>query len=260
MDIHYLFSAARRSQDIKQKALAKAVNKKAASLSQFENDVSSLSRETLLAIAPHLNINPGYIKGKSKNPFKSSSIIFAHLVSRSDIGPFVNVETQLFPLFAIIEANDKIQFTTVYPEADNMLRNTYPPPQPRALIVKDESNNIFVLGEKKSERLEFMKGDNLRATLSLLFTHKYSEKMRGFYFKESTISDELYNRLRQKNVNRKEVLSIIKTATYPKDIGPITDDEKFIFDNIREKNIDAAEIVNFINRTTKWRLKTHTNN
>lgn len=252
MEIHYLFHAARQALDIKQNDIAAAVGIAQASLSQYENEVATLSQKTLLDIAPRLCINPAYLKGKSKNPFKSSAIIYMQFVSPRLVGPFTSLDMRLFPLFSIIDANDWVEFVTVYPESDNMLRLVYPPPLPRLLVVKDKDNNIFVLMSKKSERLEFMEGDSLRSTLSTWFAlEKKIRNMDGFVFKESTISDELYSRLRMKAVARKEMQSILKEASYSKAILPFTEKEEYIFHSIREQTIDPDDIIAFIKRKTK---------
>lgn len=70
-----LLRFARKAQWIKQSDIARKAGIAQPSLSQFENGQATLSRETLLIIAPLLSINPGYIGGEITNPFESSGLI-----------------------------------------------------------------------------------------------------------------------------------------------------------------------------------------
>lgn len=75
LDLNQLFSFAWKAQGIKQGSLARKVGIAQPSLSQFENGQATLSRKTLHAIAPLLNLNPEYIDCESENPFRSSELI-----------------------------------------------------------------------------------------------------------------------------------------------------------------------------------------
>lgn len=60
---------------MKQIDVAAAANITHVALSRFESGKSTLSRETLMKIAPLLNINPQFLQGDSANPFHAKNLI-----------------------------------------------------------------------------------------------------------------------------------------------------------------------------------------
>lgn len=152
----------REAQGIQQGELAKKIGVSQSAIAQFEKLKSSLSVDTLLKMAPILNLNPDFIQNRIGNPFKCSvpNKIIKMFLSEEPAGliDFVLVEK-------IAEANKMATFLFLKPALLNAEQISRKGKSARedfyrwqkqrkqgisisAIIVKDEADNTFIFKRK----------------------------------------------------------------------------------------------------------------
>lgn len=197
--LEQIFRFARESQGIKQALIAQKAGIAQPSLSQFENGQATLSRETLLTIAPPLSINPEYITDEFANPFKSSGLIKMFFVETLLAG------MDYSPLEHIAKMNPSVEVvflvaTSRSKTIDRMISKTIIGQFTQAALLRDQDGNIFLFRRKRKGA--YLVGE-LDLQARLLETAKAENK--DVTFQTRKIPRELFLKIEDWTVERGDV-------------------------------------------------------
>ncbi len=216
MHIREIFRYVRLAQAIQQSEVANAVGITHVALSRFEAGKSSLSIETLVKIAPLLNINPDFITGENINPFKSKKLI--KLYGAGLMGKLYE------PLNLLIEYNEKLDFVSLVPHFSGLkkllsqtgtriLAPIYSGNASAALslfvyavAVRDSDDNYFLIRSQDDNGYLLWEGadkDVAHLAASMAQMLGLSER-RSFTFKRVEINKPLYEKVKEWKGIRKE--------------------------------------------------------
>lgn len=185
MELNRLFKLSREVQGLKQSTLVKDLKITQSALSQYESGQSSLSLESLLAIAPQLNINQAYLLGDSKNPFYSPELIKMRFPEQLMKG------ADYTSLEYVVMVNPSVQvvFLLVTSILDKVLAKTVVGQLTLAILVRDGDGNTFIfrratkgsyiVGEGDLQaRLQAMSKDDENKVVTVRFEHISKELAR----------------------------------------------------------------------------------
>lgn len=177
----------REAQSIAQKDLGESVGISQSAITQFENGKMSLSVETLLNMASHLNLNPTFVEHGLGNPFKRASketviqMVMPETRSR-DIDPYL--------LDIILKANKDAAFVLLTAPLSALRTRLGKPGFFYALALRDDENNFFLFARKGKHKLF----GSTAEWMELLKT-KGSGEGRHFEVNVSKMSADLFRRL-----------------------------------------------------------------
>lgn len=187
MRMFEVFRIARTAKGIKQFVLAELGGISVSALARFEGGKLGLSNDTLIKIAPYLDINPEYIIGASKCVFKSGS---------NGLIKFY-IEKYHFhddPILAIIRgSSNNLEFYSLSPHLSILerVRHLNIADQPTyALFVRDGYSNVFIFRCKSPK--DFMTWDDVHISRDTYFM-KITNK-QGWYDKVP-INKDLYEKI-----------------------------------------------------------------
>lgn len=187
MRLSELFRITRVAKGVKQADLAALGQISNSALARFEANKLRLSNETLLRIAPYLDINADYVEGNSKHPFLNAS--------RELIKFFV--EKYHFhddPVMARVKASSSyLEFYSLSPHLSILerIKHLNIADQPTyALLIKDELSNLFIFRCKSNK--DFMTWDDAIISRDAYFM-RLADK-QGWYDK-LTIAKDLYEKI-----------------------------------------------------------------
>ncbi len=236
----YLFLHARESLGLKQKEVAAKANITAAALSLFEAGKTSLSTNTLIRLANVLNLNPDFIKGKSKNPFRSKDVIKFFFLT-NDIRDSMLISK-------VIWANDELEFVTIYPYLESYRRffsiELFNMMVPYAVAVRDSDGNMFLFSNRVPEKGVLQEiGEDLRSRL-LPFLEINGKDMDKMKFRNELTEESYVKKIDEGTITRKDLEPLF--AKFKKDtiasIANLTEEEIRLINKLRENKIKPADV------------------
>ncbi|MBI2471489.1 MAG: helix-turn-helix transcriptional regulator [Planctomycetes bacterium] len=150
----------RESQGITQKEIAEAAKISQSAIAQYEKLQAALSLETLLKIAPLLNLNPEYIRTGIGNPFKQADEkkIIKMFMPENPLG---EIDFSLIDFIA--ESNQEATFLLLHPVwnqlKSDIFKKIHSMPVSKkyaycyALLVEDGDNNKFLFRRKNKGKI-----------------------------------------------------------------------------------------------------------
>lgn len=245
-----LFCSARIAKNITQSELAQIAVINRSSIAQFEKSIASLSIQTLLKIAPALDINPDFLLEKSDNPFKSKNLIkfFITGTSMPDrtiliLTILYNTTLELITLIPPLSIIEKIKtlptFRTVAAVFDT---HTLFGKMIYAVAVRDVDNNIFLFRRKKENDFIIWGDTDLQSNVSTLLGISGKDANK-FIFAKKEITRNLYEKIKNWDVVKEDIEPLFLKN---KDISHLTESdltgyEKELIQKIREKGIDPSK-------------------
>jgi transcriptional regulator with XRE-family HTH domain len=234
--IGYLFKMAREWQGIKQKELSAVGRVTTSALSQFESGKSSLATETLLAMASRVNLNPDYIRGKSKNPFRSKELVKMLLQAR------FGLLTDFSMVYLIVSANPKIELMLLSPRSlfDKVFSKTVFETPIYAIVIRDSNNNLFLFRSKVKHVSDtsIEGGKDLIVRLQEIADKEHKKIL----FSIKRIDKDLYDKIKDwKTVARKDIEPLFQVQAHSDFV--LTDSEEKLILLLRGKNIDPDQII-----------------
>lgn len=225
----------RECQGITQKELAGAAKISQSAIAQYEKLQATLSLETLLNIAPLLNLNPEFIEKGTGNPFKQ--------INKQEIIKMFLPEDSLGKIdFSIIdfifETNDETTFILLTPSrwlsARYMLKSrdlSY------AILAEDCDRNRFLF-RRKDARNHLVGIRDLTDRLENLD----KEGKKCFEIKSTGLSDHLFKAIEEwSHINVKELDALLKTVNRGEHIDFLRRLIKKIWSHKSMKNKKEAE-------------------
>lgn len=236
--INKLVQAVREAQNIKQNDVAAEAEITQSAVAKFEAGLSTLSDETLVKLAPSINMNPKYFLGKSPNPFKcsnSSGLIKMHLRE------YFATPIDFSLIYFIAQASNKLEFLFLAPHISTMRNIAYPFDIPiYAILMKDNYGNEFLF-RRKTKSVYFA---------SITGTAKLTEKITEILGRENVsfssvaIEEELYHKIKNwETVTKRDIAVLFKSN---QNIFSLTDSEAEMLKKLRNENISPAEILKYI--------------
>ena len=200
-NLHETFKTFRELQGLRQQDVLEAINPETtvpqSALSAFESGMPKIAREKLRLIAKAININPEIVDANSVYPFKSDALIKLYVTSAIQIPRLPKTNKTIHWFFnKILWHNGKLTITFLLcADYDTTI---YSKPV-YALIVKDNVENMYFI--KRNSAYLFNNPADIELLKGLL-DHAEDEYKMKICMGEITLSDEMYDRIR--NCNRKE--------------------------------------------------------
>ena len=189
MRIAELFRITRLAKGIKQFQLADLAGISVSAFARFEGNKLGLSNDTLLRIAPYLDINPEYVVGNSDYPFLSTS----NELIKFFVDKFHFHDD---PILAMIRSSSTyLEYYSLTPHLSVLerIRHLNIADKPTyALLVKDGMSNNFIFRCKSNK--DFMTWNDVHISRDTYFM-KITNK-QGWYDKV-TINRSLYEKILQ---------------------------------------------------------------
>lgn len=202
----------RESQGISQKEIAETIKISQSAIAQYEKLQATLSPETLLKIAPLLNLNPEYIRTGIGNPFKQvdKQKIIKMFIPEN---PLEEIDYSLIDLIA--KYNKEAIFILLLPillKPMGDLKKIQPRLKPYgywyALLIEDGDNNKFIFRRKDKEKMVVCTPDWITRLNSL---NKEGEKY--FEIKAIELTGNLFKNIEEwSNINVKELNTLLKSV------------------------------------------------
>lgn len=203
----------RESQGISQKEIAETIKISQSAIAQYEKLQATLSPETLLKIAPLLNLNPEYIRTGIGNPFKQvdkQKIIKMFLPEN----PLEEIDYSLIDLIAKYnkEATFILLLPILYEREIGLFKKIRSRLKPYgywyALLIEDSDNNKFIFRRKDKEKIVVCTPDWFTKLNSL---NKEGEKY--FEIKAIELTGNLFKNIEEwSNINVKELNTLLKSV------------------------------------------------
>lgn len=182
-----LFRSTRVAKGLKQSALAELGGISCSALARFEGGKLRLSEETLLRLAPYLDINPKYLEGNSNSPFMGcDNKLIKFFVDKYNFHKDPIIAT-------IIGSSNSLEFYSLSPHLSIIERIRYlnVADQPTyAMVIKDEFENVFIFRCKSNK--DFLSWDNNRINWDANLLHMTNKKG---HFEKQIMSKELYDKI-----------------------------------------------------------------
>lgn len=241
-----LFAVVRKGKGITQNDIAEAVGLARSAIAQFERGHASLSNDTLIRIAPLLNINPDYISIKEVNPFKSGSNDLIKLYLPENTMTLA-LDYSLIYFLAATEANRSLDFLFLSPDvraasiANPFEAVIY------AIAVRDSANNIFLFRRKLHMAWGSVTGEK---ELQTRITQLSEEKGKKISFKIKKIDSRLYEIIREWTAVRRDIEPLFESAEIPL-MSSLTDAEKKLIAEMRTKKISPSKVIRSLDEFDK---------
>jgi len=237
MRLSELFRSAREAKGLKQVEIASACGISRPAIARFEKGTLRLNDEILIKMAPLLDINPEFLNGHTKNPFKSQN---------NELIKFVvdkyHVHTDLL-LTSIVAEAKLYSFCSLYPPLTILERirhlNLVDDPI-YALVIRDDSDNIFLFRCKSNK--DFMSWDD--RFISVIKEITWMTDKEGS-FNKWLISKDLYEKIRDWDEIRKEDFDFLfseKDQNLRHQDLILNETEKEFILLAREKRIDLKKL------------------
>lgn len=202
----------RESQGISQKEIAEKIKISQSAIAQYEKLHATLSLETLLKIAPLLNLNPGFIEKGTGNPFKQvdKQKIIKMFIPEN---PLEEIDYSLIDLIA--ESNKEATFILLLPilykptgDLKKIRGRLKPYGYCYALLIQDGDNNKFIFRRKDKEKIIISTPDWVTRLNNL---NKEGEKY--FEIKSIELTEHLFKTLEDwSNIDVKELSTLLKSV------------------------------------------------
>jgi len=216
----------------KQKEVAAGVGIKQPSVQRYEAGLTKLSKNTLLRIAPLLDINPEYVTDQTKNPFQSEGLI--KMFFSEDMVSYGILE----PINTLLAFNDNLTFLSLISKFDLPFKGTnfnFSLNPTYAIAIKDEDNNVFLLRRKLKTDYVLADG-NLYDKMS--FTLRFvKERRRSLYFAALEIDKNLHEKVMSWTVEREDIEPLFSECKFMSYFDP-TQQELAQLRKQRDMNIE----------------------
>lgn len=239
MEINALYKMAREAQGVKQSELAKKAGIAQPTLSQFESGQFTLSMESLLAIAPYLNINSEYLMGVSSNPFSSPDLIKLLLSERLLKG------VDYTPIEFIVAANINVQVAILLAPSgiDKIISKTVMGQLTQAVLLRDQDGNTFIFRRKSRGSYLVGEGD-LQARLQEMA----KDGKKTVNIKTHRITRTLAKKIADWVVTLEDVEDIFQSKVITRNISQ---EENRLIDILREEGLNPEEVERLLRNKKK---------
>lgn len=241
-----LFSLVLKSKGLKQSAVAEKAGITRSAFSQFLNSKATLSTDTLKDIAKELGVNPAWITGDEKNPFKSKELIKMFIPDN-----FLTTTLDFSLIYHLLSVNRKLDFIFVAPHIpffSKAASQTVFGTPIYAIAIADGDNNIFIFRRKARSVLSAaIVGDK---DLQLSIEDIAQKEGKRVTFRIRKIDDKLYKKIQDwDSLTRKDISPLFSGGPSSRlsDIFGFKDDEIKLIYEMRKKHIKPAQVRKLIN-------------
>lgn len=228
--------SAREAQGISQKELAQKINITPSAITQYEKGQASLSKETLLALAPLLNINPDFINTLNGNPFKQAKphTVIKLFIPVVDSGAVIHwpafdtiMDYNKRAIFAFLQAPETLERKSM--KIRRWLRKGL---TAYALLIKDGDGNVFVCKRKDDV---FIDMGGVEAALES--ATEYRDKTKLFVTHYERMSNALYRQIQEGNIEKSKIDPIFSGIR-------VNDSRVFLFEMLRRMGAAIPDMTN----------------
>lgn len=238
MRVAELFRKAREAKGLKQAEIADQCGISRSALARFETGSLRLADENLLVIAPLLDINPEFLHGNTKIPFKSQS---AELIKFTVNKYHVNTDILLTAILTTCDVLDVFYLSPPLTIVDRLRHLNIADNPTYALLMGDEGGNIYLFRCKSAK--DFIAWDN---NLSSWYSEQRKLTGKSGHFEMKTISKVLYEKIRDWNdVNKVDVEFMISQKNQDlmfKELV-LSETEKKLVTYIREQHLNPEDAI-----------------
>lgn len=223
---------------IRQADIARQVGITRSALSQYLKGKSSLSPETLLRIAPLINISPDYVRDKNGNPYGAANF-FRMLVPDNMVT--MSLDFSLF--YLLMDANNALEFLFLSPPLNFLEKALSIPDTPiYAIALKDGDQNIFLFRRRQRSPIAavIVGIDKLQKRIDAL-----RAQGKDFSYEIRAIDDILFQRIRHwENIERPDIAPLFVPAELTR--RELTNEERTLIVRMRQNNISPSQVEPFI--------------
>lgn len=238
MRIAELFRRAREAKGLKQSDIADQCGISRSALARFETGSLRLAEETLLLIAPLLDIDPEFLRGNAKIPFKSpTGSLIKYVVDKYH----VNSDVLLSRLLALSDVLEIYYLSPPLTIVDRIRHLNVAANPTYALLMKDEAGNVYLFRCKSPK--DFLAWDD-----SISSWQNEQRKMagKGGHFEPLIISKELFEKIRDwQDIDKEDFDAVFSQKTENliyKGIA-LSEAEKKLILFIRDQHLDPEETI-----------------
>lgn len=261
MRIAELFRRAREAKGLKQTDIADQCGISRSALARFETGSLRLAEETLLLIAPLLDIDPEFLRGNATIPFKSpTGSLIKFVVDKYH----VNTDMLLATVLARCDVLEIYYLTPPLTIVDRIRHLNVASNPTYALLMKDEAGNAYLFRCKSSK--DFLAWDE---SISSWQSEQRRLSGKSGHFEQLIISKELFEKIRdwqgidkadfdslfsQKTENliykgialseaEKKCILFIREQHLDPEVAVLSEPEKKLLLFIREQHLDPEETI-----------------
>lgn len=188
MRVAELFRKAREAKGLKQSEIADLCGISRSALARFETGSLRLADENLSIIAPLLDINPEFLNGNTKIPFKSQS---GELIKFVVDKYHVNTDMLLATILARYDVLEIYYLSPPLTIVDRIRHLNVASNPTYALLLRDEAGNVYLFRCKSPK--DFLAWDD---SLSSWYSEQRRLTGKSGYFEMRVISKELFEKIR----------------------------------------------------------------
>lgn len=238
MRIAELFRRAREAKGLKQSEIADQCGISRSALARFETGSLRLAEETLLLIAPLLDIDPEFLRGNATIPFKSpTGSLIKFVVDKYH----VNTDMLLATILARCDVLEIYYLTPPLTIVDRIRHLNVAANPTYALLMRDEAGNVYLFRCKFSK--DFLAWDD---SISSWQSEQRRLSGKSGHFEQLIISKELFEKIRDwQDVDKADFDSLFSQKTENliyKGIA-LSEAEKKLILFIREQHLDPEETI-----------------
>lgn len=238
MRIAELFRRAREAKGLKQSEIADQCGISRSALARFETGSLRLAEETLLQIAPHLDIDPEFLRGNATIPFKSpTGSLIKFVVDKYH----VNTDMLLATILARCDVLEIYYLTPPLTIVDRIRHLNVASNPTYALLMKDEAGNVYLFRCKSPK--DFLAWDD---SISSWQSEQRRLSGKSGHFEQLIISKELFEKIRDwQDIDKADFDSLFnQKAENLIDKGmALSEVEKKLILFVREQHIDPEDAI-----------------
>lgn len=238
MRIAELFRRAREAKGLKQSDIADQCGISRSALARFETGSLRLAEETLLLIAPLLDIDPEFLRGNATIPFKSpTGSLIKFVVDKYH----VNTDMLLATVLARCDVLEIYYLTPPLTIVDRIRHLNVAANPTYALLMRDEAGNVYLFRCKSPK--DFLAWDD---SISSWQSEQRRMSGKSGHFEQLIISKELFEKIRDwQDIDKADFDSLFSQKTENliyKGIA-LSEAEKKLILFIREQHLDPEETI-----------------
>ncbi len=238
MRIAELFRRAREAKGLKQSDIADQCGISRSALARFETGSLRLAEETLLLIAPLLDIDPEFLRGNATIPFKSpTGSLIKFVVDKYH----VNTDMLLATVLARCDVLEIYYLTPPLTIVDRIRHLNVASNPTYALLMKDEAGNVYLFRCKSPK--DFLAWDE---SISSWQSEQRRLSDKSGHFEQLIISKELFEKIRDwQGIDKADFDSLFsqKTENLIYKGTALSEAEKKLILFIREQHLDPEETI-----------------
>lgn len=238
MRLAELFRKAREAKGLKQSEIADQCGISRSALARFETGSLRLNEETLLRIAPLLDINPEFLHGHTRIPFKSQN---GELIKFVVDKYHVTTDPLLATIFARCDVLDVFYLSPPLTVVDRLRHLNIADNPTYALLIGDEQGNMYLFRCKSAK--DFLAWDN---SLSSWYSEQRRLSGKSGHFEMRIITKDLYEKIRDwQDVGKEDLDFLLKQKDQDliyKELA-LSEAEKRLITFIREQHLDPEEAI-----------------